>query len=159
MRQSRPSPLPSALCCRLITPVALTGCGGDKPNRRPAGAMMKYGGTGDPRWPVQPTSVATSIGRWSQTEGAKETKCAPASAASCCSPVMKKVRVVKAGQKLFQIDRAPLEVKRWRKPGRRGRNRAPGRADQSRSSAAEKPAGFECHQPEESTTPFRQCNR
>ncbi|MFO1381534.1 MAG: efflux RND transporter periplasmic adaptor subunit [Chitinivorax sp.] len=111
MRQSRPSPsaIRPLLLALLIAPVALTGCGGDKSKDAAAGAMMNMA-VPVTALAVQPTSVATSIEAVGQTEGAKETEVRARVGGILLQRSYEEGAVVKAGQKLFQIDRAPLEI-------------------------------------------------
>lgn len=104
-----PSPSRAALTALAASLVLLTACSGkDKPaGAPPAGGM--------PALPVtvlemQPTKAETSIEAVAQTEGAREVEVRARVGGILMKRVYEEGSTVKAGQPLFQIDRAPLEV-------------------------------------------------
>ncbi len=87
----------------------LAACGGDKPKDGGPGAMAGMAA------PVsvleaQPTKVTTSIEVVGQTEGAKEVEVRARVGGILMHRSYEEGAPVKAGQTLFQIDRAPLEI-------------------------------------------------
>ena len=104
-----PSPSRAALTALAASLVLLTACSGkDQPaGAAPAGGM--------PALPVtvleiQPTKAETSIEAVAQTEGAREVEVRARVGGILMKRVYEEGATVKAGQPLFQIDRAPLEV-------------------------------------------------
>ena len=104
-----PSPSRAALTALAASLVLLTACSGkDQPaGAPPAGGM--------PALPVtvleiQPTKAETSIEAVAQTEGAREVEVRARVGGILMKRVYEEGATVKAGQPLFQIDRAPLEV-------------------------------------------------
>ena len=87
----------------------LSACGGDKPKEGGPGAMA---GMAAPVSVIeaQPTKVMTSIEVVGQTEGAKEVEVRARVGGILLQRTYEEGASVKAGQKLFQIDRAPLEI-------------------------------------------------
>ena len=101
-----PSPSRAALTALAASLVLLTACSG-KDQAPPAGGM--------PALPVtvlemQPTKAETSIEAVAQTEGAREVEVRARVGGILMKRVYEEGATVKAGQPLFQIDRAPLEV-------------------------------------------------
>ncbi|MEN9457012.1 MAG: efflux RND transporter periplasmic adaptor subunit [Rhodocyclaceae bacterium] len=87
----------------------LAACGGDKPKEGGPGAMA---GMAAPVSVIeaQPTRVTTSIEVVGQTEGAKEVEVRARVGGILLQRSYEEGASVVAGQKLFQIDRAPLEI-------------------------------------------------
>ncbi len=104
-----PSPSRAALTALAASLVLLTACSGkdQAAGAPPAGGM--------PALPVtvlemQPTKAETSIEAVAQTEGAREVEVRARVGGILMKRVYEEGATVKAGQPLFQIDRAPLEV-------------------------------------------------
>ncbi len=97
---SRLSPLVSLL----IIPALLAACSGEKPAAPAMGPMPVT------VLEVQPQKVPTSIEIMAQTEGAKETEVRARVGGILMKRFYQEGAVVKAGEPLFQIDRAPYEI-------------------------------------------------
>lgn len=112
MPANRPNPLsskPKLLTLIALGGVLLSACGGDKPKEGGPGGMA---GMAAPVSVIvaQPTKVATSIEVVGQTEGAKEVEVRARVGGILLHRSYEEGATVKAGQTLFQIDRAPLEI-------------------------------------------------
>ncbi|MEW5788730.1 MAG: efflux RND transporter periplasmic adaptor subunit [Pseudomonadota bacterium] len=105
-RRARPAWLLS-----LVLVAALAGCSGGQEEQAGAGAP----GGGMPALPVtvievQPTQVPMAVEVMAQTEGAKETEVRARVGGVIVKRLYEEGATVKAGQPLFQIDRAPYEI-------------------------------------------------
>jgi len=112
MRPSRLKPFavrPVLLALLASPALMLAGCGKEQPQNAGPGGMMNMA-VPVTAVAVQPTSVRTSIEVVGQTEGAKETEVRARVGGILLQRTYEEGAVVKAGQKLFQIDRAPLEI-------------------------------------------------
>src|SRR5574343_2038201 len=90
----------------LATGVLLTACsGGDKPAGGPPQGPMPVTAID-----MQPQKVPTSIEIMAQTEGARETEVRARVGGILTKRLYQEGDTVKAGQPLFQIDRAPYEI-------------------------------------------------
>ena len=90
----------------LIGGAVLAGCsGGDKPAAAPAQGPLPV-----TMMTMQPQSVPTSIEVMAQTEGARETEVRARVGGIITRRLYQEGDAVKAGQPLFQIDRAPYEI-------------------------------------------------
>jgi membrane fusion protein (multidrug efflux system) len=90
----------------LIGALAAAGCSGDKS----AGGPPKMGPMPVTVLEMQPGKVPTSIEIMAQTEGARETEVRARVAGILIKRLYQEGEAVKAGQPLFQIDRAPYEI-------------------------------------------------
>ncbi len=89
----------------LLTGALLAGCSGtDKPAAAPSGPMPVTA------IEMQPKTVPTSIEVMAQTEGARETEVRARVGGIITRRLYQEGETVKAGQPLFQIDRAPYEI-------------------------------------------------
>src|SRR5574343_762039 len=88
----------------LIGALAAAGCSGEKPAGAPAMGPMPVTAI-----EVQPQKVPTSIEIMAQTEGARETEVRARVGGILLKRLFQEGEAVKAGQALFQIDRAPYE--------------------------------------------------
>ena len=125
-----PSPSRAALTALAASLVLLTACSG-KDQAPPAGGM--------PALPVtvlemQPTKAETSIEAVAQTEGAREVEVRARVGGILMKRVYEEGATVKAGQPLFQIDRAPPEVAVAQARAQLAETKA--RADQTQREAA-----------------------
>lgn len=96
----RPLPLLSALLAAL----ALAGCSGEKPAAPARGPLPVSVLT------MAPQKVATSVDVMAQTEGARETEVRARVGGILVQRLYQEGEPVKAGQPLFQIDKAPYEI-------------------------------------------------
>ena len=90
----------------LIGALAAAGCSGDKS----AGGPPKMGPMPVTVIEMQPQKVPTSIEIMAQTEGARETEVRARVGGILTKRLYQEGDTVKAGQALFQIDRAPYEI-------------------------------------------------
>lgn len=90
----------------LIGALAAAGCSGDKQ----AGGPPKMGPMPVTVIEMQPQKVPTSIEIMAQTEGARETEVRARVGGILTKRLYQEGDTVKAGQPLFQIDRAPYEI-------------------------------------------------
>lgn len=90
----------------LIGALAAAGCSGDKQ----AGGPPKMGPMPVTVLEMQPQKVPTSIEIMAQTEGARETEVRARVGGILTKRLYQEGDTVKAGQPLFQIDRAPYEI-------------------------------------------------
>lgn len=96
----RPLPLLTALLAAL----ALAGCSGEKPAAPARGPLPVSVLT------MAPQKVATSVDVMAQTEGARETEVRARVGGILVQRLYQEGEPVKAGQPLFQIDKAPYEI-------------------------------------------------
>lgn len=108
LRRSPVSPLVS-----LLAAAVLAACSGG--DNKPAGGAP--GGPGGPGGPLpvtyleaQPQNIPASIEVMAQTEGARETEVRARVGGILMKRLYQEGETVKAGQPLFQIDRAPYEI-------------------------------------------------
>jgi membrane fusion protein (multidrug efflux system) len=90
----------------LIGALGAAGCSGDKP----AGGPPPQGPMPVSVIEMQPQKVPTSIEIMAQTEGARETEVRARVGGILVKRLYQEGETVKAGQPLFQIDRAPYEI-------------------------------------------------
>ncbi len=90
----------------MLGALGAAGCSGDKP----AGAPPKPGAMPVTVIEMQPQKVPTSIEIMAQTEGARETEVRARVGGILVKRLYQEGDTVKAGQPLFQIDRAPYEI-------------------------------------------------
>ncbi len=90
----------------MLGALGAAGCSGDKP----AGAPPKPGAMPVTVIEMQPQKVPTSIEIMAQTEGARETEVRARVGGILAKRLYQEGDTVKAGQPLFQIDRAPYEI-------------------------------------------------
>lgn len=89
----------------LIGTLGVAGCSGDKQAEGPKAAPIPVTVI-----EMQPKTVPTSIEVMAQTEGARETEVRARVGGILVKRLYQEGDVVKAGQPLFQIDRAPYEI-------------------------------------------------
>ena len=94
------------LVSALIGALGAAGCSGDKP----AGGPPPQGPMPVSVIEMQPQKVPTSIEIMAQTEGARETEVRARVGGILVKRLYQEGETVKAGQPLFQIDRAPYEI-------------------------------------------------
>lgn len=94
------------LVSALFGALATAGCSGDKP----AGGPPPQGPMPVSVIEMQPQKVPTSIEIMAQTEGARETEVRARVGGILVKRLYQEGEAVKAGQPLFQIDRAPYEI-------------------------------------------------
>lgn len=101
-------PFPRRSSFGLLAPVAivaiLAACSGEKPAAPAMGPMPVTA------IEMQPQAVPTSVEIMAQTEGARETEVRARVGGILIKRMYQEGEVVKAGQALFQIDRAPYEI-------------------------------------------------
>ena len=90
----------------MLGALGAAGCSGDKP----AGGPPKPGAMPVTVIEMQPQKVPTSIEIMAQTEGARETEVRARVGGILVKRLYQEGDTVKAGQPLFQIDRAPYEI-------------------------------------------------
>ncbi len=90
----------------MLGALGAAGCSGDKP----AGVPPKPGAMPVTVIEMQPQKVPTSIEIMAQTEGARETEVRARVGGILVKRLYQEGDTVKAGQPLFQIDRAPYEI-------------------------------------------------
>ena len=90
----------------MLGALGAAGCSGDKP----AGGPPKPGAMPVTVIEMQPQKVPTSIEIMAQTEGARETEVRARVGGILVKRLYQEGETVKAGQPLFQIDRAPYEI-------------------------------------------------
>ncbi len=90
----------------ILGALGAAGCSGDKP----AGGPPKPGAMPVTVIEMQPQKVPTSIEIMAQTEGARETEVRARVGGILVKRLYQEGDTVKAGQPLFQIDRAPYEI-------------------------------------------------
>ena len=90
----------------MLGALGAAGCSGDKP----AGGPPKPGAMPVTVIEIQPQKVPTSIEIMAQTEGARETEVRARVGGILVKRLYQEGDTVKAGQPLFQIDRAPYEI-------------------------------------------------
>ena len=90
----------------MLGALGAAGCSGDKP----AGAPPKPGAMPVTVIEMQPQKVPSSIEIMAQTEGARETEVRARVGGILVKRLYQEGDTVKAGQPLFQIDRAPYEI-------------------------------------------------
>lgn len=113
MPANRPDSLsskPKLLTLIVLGGMLLSACGGDKPKEGGPGGMAGMMAAPVSVIIAQPTKVATSIEVVGQTEGAKEVEVRARVGGILLHRSYEEGATVKAGQTLFQIDRAPLEI-------------------------------------------------
>lgn len=113
MPANRPDSLsskPKLLALIILGGMLLSACGGDKPKEGGPGGMAGMMAAPVSVIIAQPTKVATSIEVVGQTEGAKEVEVRARVGGILLHRSYEEGATVKAGQTLFQIDRAPLEI-------------------------------------------------
>ena len=88
----------------LFAGILLAGCSGEKPAAPPMGPMPVT------TLEMQPRKVPTSVEVMAQTEGARETEVRARVGGILVKRLYQEGETVKAGQPLFQIDRAPYEI-------------------------------------------------
>lgn len=98
-------PFPASLLASLLLAGVLTACGKGEQAAPPAMGPMPV-----TVLDAQPQTVPTSVEIMAQTEGARETEVRARVGGIILRRLYQEGEVVKAGQPLFQIDRAPYEI-------------------------------------------------